>query len=63
MKLKNDESKFLSIMTVEWEEKVLKCDKHEIRLSQQGPCKIKNCKFICHKNSKAIVSTNTGFDA
>ena len=29
VKLKNDESKFLSRMTVEWEEKVVKCEKRE----------------------------------
>ena len=33
VKLKNDESKFLPIMTVKWEEKVLKCDKCEVRSS------------------------------
>ena len=37
MKLKNDESKFLSIMTVKWEEKVLKCEKNEVRLTPAGP--------------------------
>ena len=29
MELKNDESKFLSRMTVEWEEKFFKCEKRE----------------------------------
>ena len=33
VKLKNDKSKFSPIMTVKWEEKVLKCDKREARLS------------------------------
>ena len=33
VKLKNDESKFSPIMTVKWEEKVLKCDKCEERSS------------------------------
>ena len=37
VKLKNNESKFLSIMTVKWEEKVLKCDKNELRLLRQVP--------------------------
>ena len=30
VKLKNDEGKFSPIMTVKWEEKVLKCDKPEL---------------------------------
>ena len=34
VKLKNDESKFSSIMTVKWEEKVLKSDKCEAMLSR-----------------------------
>ena len=36
VKLKNDHDKrkILPIMTVKWEEKVLKCDKREVRLSQ-----------------------------
>ena len=34
VKLKNDKRKFLPIMTVKWEEKVLKCDKREVRSSQ-----------------------------
>ena len=31
VKLKNDESNSSSMMTVMWEEKVLKCDKHEVK--------------------------------
>ena len=34
VKLKNGEGKFLSIMTVKWEEKVCKCDKREVQSSQ-----------------------------
>ena len=34
VKLKNEESKSSPIMTVKWEEKVLKCDKGEARLSR-----------------------------
>ena len=34
VQLKNDERKFWPIMTVKWEEKVLKCDKSEVRLSR-----------------------------
>ena len=34
VKLENDESKFLPIMTVKLEEKVVKCDKREVRLSR-----------------------------
>ena len=30
VKLKNDESNFSLIMTVKWEGKDLKCDKHEV---------------------------------
>ena len=30
VKLKNDESKFLPIMTVKWEERVLKCGEGEV---------------------------------
>ena len=30
VKLKNDKSKFSPIMTVKWEENVLKCDKRDI---------------------------------
>ena len=37
VKLKNDESKILPIMTVKWEEKVLKCEECEVRLSRSGP--------------------------
>ena len=33
MKLKNDESESLPVRTVKLEEKVLKCDKREARLS------------------------------
>ena len=35
VKLKNDESKFSTIMTVKWEENVLKCDKGEVWSSWQ----------------------------
>ena len=34
VKQKNDESKFLLIMTVKWEEKVLICDKCGVQLSR-----------------------------
>ena len=34
VKLKNDESKSSPIMTVKWEEKVLKCDKGVVRSSR-----------------------------
>ena len=33
LKLKNDERKYSSIMTVKLEENVLKCDKREVRLA------------------------------
>ena len=33
-KLRNDKSKLSPIMTVRWEEKVLKFDKHEVRASR-----------------------------
>ena len=34
VKLENDESKFSPIMTVKWEEKVLKCDKRVVQSSR-----------------------------
>ena len=33
VRMKNDVSKVSPIMTVKWEEKVLKCDKREVRSS------------------------------
>ena len=34
VKLMDDESNSSSMMTVMWEEKVLKCDKHEVQSSR-----------------------------
>ena len=44
VKLKNDESKSSPIMTVKWEEKVLKCDKGvEVHLLRFGHGKKHTC--------------------
>ena len=45
VKLKTDEIKFQPIMTVKWEEKVLQCDKCEVKLSRQDPQE--NNFFVC----------------
>ena len=37
VRVMNDMSKCPPMMTVKWEEKVLKCDKREVRLSWQVP--------------------------
>ena len=37
LKVKNNESNFLPLISVEWKEKDLKCDKHKVQLSRKYP--------------------------
>ena len=43
--MKNEESKFSSIMTVKWEDNLLKFDKREVQLSRKGPPNIHKGAF------------------